>query len=186
MIRNKLNRQVLTALTAVITIMVLAVGCSQNPVISEPDQTQVQVLKRSVDFVSKVTEGGYYAEAIISAKDGGQLTLFDVTLDIPAGAVANDTVFSINIPDITTFYNEFGTDGLVFNQPVKVTMSYRDADLSNIDETTIRIAWFNEATDHYEDMLCTIDKENKVVVGELNHFSAYALISDYVGGLPPR
>ncbi|MBN1212525.1 MAG: hypothetical protein JXA92_08100, partial [candidate division Zixibacteria bacterium] len=96
----------------------------------------------------------------------------------------NDTVFSINIPDLNVFYNEFGTSGLVFDKPVKVTMSYRDADLTGVNETSIRIAWLNEASGEFEDLACEVDTVNKLITAELEHFSAYGLISDNMPTLP--
>jgi hypothetical protein len=160
-------------------------GCSRNPVNTSSTAPQPQVLRRSGDILAKIADDSLYAEKVISADSGGQLTLFDVNLSIPPGAVPSDTVFSIAIPDLSVFYNRFGTDGLVFSKPVTVTMSYRDADLSGVDESTIRIAWYDERTGDFNDVVCTIDFEKKVVTGKLNHFSAYALISDCIGGLPP-
>lgn len=182
--RSSLDRLTAFVGAAVIVAMIFVVGCSENPLGTPSEQPQPQILKRTTDYAAKILEGDLYAEQTIPAKYGGRLTLFDVTLEIPPGAVKNDTIFSINIPDPKEFYNEFGTDGLVFSKPVTVIMSYRDADLSNVDESTIRIAWFNERTGAFEDMVCEIDFENKVVIGQLDHFSAYALISDYLGGGP--
>jgi len=175
------TNQVTFGVLAVLSVVVfLAAGCSKSPLGSVEDTSQPQLLQRTVDkdFAAQMSSADLYTEAVISSDEGGQLTLFDVILDIPAGAVENDTIFSINIPDINVFYNEFGTDGLVFAKPVTVTMSYRDANLSGIDETTIRIGWYNETTGSYNDIVCDIDCVNKVVTGEVNHFSAYALISD--------
>jgi len=157
----------------------MAAGCSEMP-LGVSSGGEPQVLMRSADFVSIVSlsPAQLYIEQVISAEEGGQLSLFDVVLDIPPGAVDNDTLFSIGIPDINVFYNDFGTSGLVFNVPVRVTMSYRSADLSGVNESTIRIGWYNPASDRFEDVICDVDFENKVVTGELNHFSAYALISD--------
>ena len=119
-------------------------------------------------------------DQVISAETGGRLEFFDVIIEVPAGAIDNDTTFSILIPDLSVFYNEFGTNGLVFNVPVKVTMSYRDADLTGVVEESIRIAYFNNVTGEFEDIVCQLDTVNKVVKAELHHFSAYGLISDYV------
>ena len=154
-------------------------GCSQNPLSYDKTSTQPQVLKRSVDPSAAYSlTGEFHTDSLISASEGGRLVLLDVVLDIPPGAVDRDTIFSIDIPDIEVFYNEFGTDGLVFNVPVTVTMSYRSADLSNVDESTIRIGWLNEKTGVWEDMVCEVDRVNKTVTGQLHHFSAYGLISD--------
>jgi hypothetical protein len=167
-------------MAVLMTAVVMFAGCSKTPLGSDSETaepTQPQLLKRAASSV-QLSPSELYVEQVISAAEGGQLSLFDVTLDIPPDAVDNDTLFSICIPNIEVFYNEFGTDGLVFNTPVEVTMSYRDADLTGIDESTIRIAWFDERSGEFRDMVCEVDTDNKVVTGELNNFSAYALVSD--------
>lgn len=157
--------------------LVLFAGCSQSPT-GTTDNSDVRVLSRVPADGAAFKVLSYYTEQVISAKDGGHLQLYDVTLDVPPGAVDSDTLFSIGIPDISVFYNEFGTSGLVFNVPVTVTMSFRDADLSGVDVSTIRIAYFNEESGTFEDVDCRVDYENRIVTAKLYHFSAYGLISD--------
>ena len=157
-------------------------GCSQSPTGDTNLTVEPQLLQRSASSSSALlTTADLFCEQVISSEQGGRLELMDVILEIPPHAVPNDTTFSIFIPDINTFYNEFGTDGLVFDVPVKVTMSYRDADLSMVDESSIRIGFYNEATGQFDDVICTVNFENKTVTGYLNHFSAYGLISDLIG-----
>ena len=178
--RTKSNRLSVMVAAVFMTIAVMVAGCSKTLMGTDneaAEPTQPQLLQRAASSV-QMSPSELYVEQLISAAEGGQLTLFDVTLEIPPGAVDNDTLFSIRIPNIEVFYNEFGTDGLVFNTPVEVTMSYRDADLSGIDESTIRIAWFDKRSGQFKDMLCEVDVQNKIVTGELDHFSAYALVSD--------
>ena len=170
-----------TATFALVIFALLAVvGCSNNPIANDPQTAEPQVLSRVGRTVGTASASpiNLYTEQVISASEGGTLTLLDVVLDIPAGAVPQDTVFSIMIPDDEIFYNEFGTDGLKFDKPVTVTMSYRNADLSGIKESTIRIGYLNESTGVWQDMVCTLDRVNKTVTAELYHFSAYGLISD--------
>lgn len=160
-------------------VLLVAIGCSENPISPVEESSEPQVLGRSASSSSvMLSPTALRAEETISAADGGRLQLADVILEVPPGAVDSDTLFFIEIPDINLFYNDFGTHGLVFNVPVKVTMSYRDADLSSVDERTIRIGWFNEDTGHFQDISCTIDFDTKTVTGYVDHFSAYALISD--------
>ena len=172
-----------SALMATLFAVLLLVGCSQSPVApttQTTDTSEPHVLSRSTAFGvgASLSPVPYHTEAVINAATGGRLELVDVVLDIPAGALDVDTTYSIDIPDLTVFYNEFGTDGLVFNVPVTVTMSYRGADLSGVDESTIRIGWWDEDGQKWVDMVCTIDKVNQTVTGQLHHFSAYALVSD--------
>ncbi len=167
--------------------LMLLAGCSNKGLEPDAEQPQAVVLSRTAQAVEAALSGGapMYTEAVISAREGGVLELFDVILVIPPGAVDNDTVFSISIPDPNVFFNDFGTDGLVFNIPVTVIMSYRDADLSAVDESTIRVAFYDEYYDEYQDVRGTVDHVNKTVTAELHHFSAYALISDLTGGFNP-
>lgn len=173
--KSKTNLTVLLVVLAVGAS--LMVGCSGNPVgeiTNEPTVLQRSLPAGGPQYGSMNT----YAEAVISSANGGELFLVDVNLSIPAGAVPNDTLYSINIPDLSVFYNEFGTDGLVFDKPVTVTMSYRDADMTGVTESTIRLAWYNEKSGRWLKIICEVDTQNKTVTGQLNHFSAYGLISD--------
>ena len=164
----------------------IVTGCSKSPVAPSAENPEPQLLQRSIESVYRSFKtSSFYTEQDISAETGGVIEFYDVIMEIPPGAVDNDTLFSINIPDINIFLNEFGTSGLVFNEPVKVTMSYRDADLSEVIEETIRIAYFNANTGKFEDIVCALDTVNKVVIAELNHFSAYGLISDFKIDLGP-
>ncbi len=179
--RNRHLNQ-LSFILAVIAIFALALvaGCSRSPLSTDNAPVEPKLLTRASapDGSPMFSPMPMYGEAVISSATGGELSLHDVTLSVPAGATPNDTLFSITIPDPNVFYNDFGTDGLVFDRPVKVTMSYRDADLTNVNESTIRIVWIDETSGQMQDVNCVVDRVNKTVTGYLNHFSAYGLISD--------
>jgi hypothetical protein len=162
-------------LTVVIALLAFS-GCSQAPTQSAPPQAP-HLLKRNLSAMKLLGEA-VHVDTVLSAATGGAVSLADVELFFPPLALSSDTLISIDIPDIAVFENHFGTAGLKFNVPVKVVMSYRDADLSGINETTITLAWFNDLTGEWWKIPCTIDVVNKTVTGSLNHFSAYALISD--------
>ncbi|SYZ72317.1 exported hypothetical protein [Candidatus Zixiibacteriota bacterium] len=162
-------------LSVVIALLAFA-GCSQVPTQSAPSPAP-HLLKRSVSAM-KILGDAAHVDTVLSAAEGGAVSLVDVELFFPPDALSSDTLISIDIPDITVFENHFGTAGLQFNVPVKVVMSYRDADLSGINEPTITLAWYNDVTGEWWKIPCTLDVVNKTVTGYLNHFSAYALISD--------
>lgn len=181
MMNSKFTKWTLGAGITLIVIMLVLTGCSQSPVSINNEESQPVLLKRSASYAKELNlspVNDFHCEQVISAKDGGTLTFYDVTLEIPPGAVKDDTVFSIKIPDINVFYNEFGTEGLVFNVPVTVTMSYREADLTSVKEETIRIAFYNEDSERFEDIDGIINYKNMTVTARLYHFSAYGLISD--------
>ena len=168
------------ALSSIMIAMALValIGCSQSP--TQPTTSEPRLLTRASAGSSgaALAPVNLYTEAIIPSSLGGTLSLLDVVLTVPAGAVKNDTLFSISIPDDELFYNEFGTNGLLFAVPVTVTMSYRNADLSGITESHIKLAWLDERTNAWKSMACVVDTVSKTVTGELYHFSAYGLISD--------
>lgn len=153
-------------------------GCSKSPTaIAVDDSGEVQLLGRNI-AAAKLYDDSYYVEQTVSAKEGGRVNLLDVILEFPPGALNSDTLISIEIPNPSIYADHFGTDGLVFNSPVKITMSYRDAILDNVSESTIKMAWFNEKTDSWETIKCFLNPEEKTVTAYVSHFSAYALITD--------
>ncbi len=177
----KKNSRTKTAASALVIVLVigLAWGCSESPVGPGISSNGPHLLGRSPEAVSHLLQASTPSiEKHIMAAEGGQLALTDVVLDVPPYAVRTDTTFSILIPDAGVFFCEFGTSGLVFDTPVTVTMLYGDADLRGVDESTIRIAYLNDATGVWEDLQCEVDPVNKVVVAHMNHFSRYGLISD--------
>jgi len=101
----RLNVAPVWGVAVVILSMVLLVGCSENPMGVAPDQSEPQLLQRSTLAVEAIQRSTVplYTERVVSAAEGGVMTLFDVVLEIPAGAVPNDTLFSIGIPDINVF-----------------------------------------------------------------------------------
>jgi len=165
---------VLLALTAFAFIGL--VGCSEMP--TKPDEPNNTVLLKRNVAAYKVLGDADYFETVVSAEEGGVVSLHDVTINFPPRALSSDTLISIDIPDLSVFANNFGTDGLVFNVPVRVVMSYRDADLSGVNETSIKMAWYNDATEGWDIIDCFLDLDNKTVTADVMHFSAYALITD--------
>ncbi len=170
-----------TSASALVVLLVMSLmwGCSQTPMGPSSSDDGPRLLGRSPAAASHLLQAGIlYTDSVISSEDGGRLALSDVVLDVPANAVASDTLFSILIPDAGVFFCEFGTSGLVFSTPVRVTMSYSEADLNGVDESTIRIAYLNESSGIWESLQCDVDPVSKIVVAYMDHFSAYGIISD--------
>jgi len=70
---------------------------------------------------------------------------------------------------------EFSPHGTQFNKPVTVWISYKDAELGDIDEEDLKIWYYNEDSGLWELIGDYVDTENKMVGGYLNHFSRYAI-----------
>lgn len=181
MLRAKFSNVIFAVTAIVFSGAIVLSGCSRSPAGPDSENAQPTLLTRVPRAASgaQLSPVNLYTEKVVSSEDGGRLELLDVVLDIPPGAVPNDTLFSIFIPDDAVFFNEFGTNGLVFDNPVTVTMSYRDADLADVYEPSIRIAWLNESSGEWEAVECELDQDNKIVIAQLYHFSAYGLISDW-------
>ena len=109
---------------------------------------------------------------------GGVISLVDMTLEIPAQALDRNTIITTEIPDPNFYVYEFGPDGLQFNIPATITISYDNADLNGIDESKIRLAWWDEANSVWVDMPCSVNQTDNIVTGQISHFSSYGLISD--------
>lgn len=66
-----------------------------------------------------------HAEQWIRAAEGGSVSLGGYRVDIPAGALPQDTLVTIDLPAdellSTHLIAEFGPHGVVFNQPVTLT-----------------------------------------------------------------
>ncbi len=171
------NSKIFYVLTGIALFVFLGItGCSKNPTMPDP-ASGAQLLTRDLG-TAKIEGIPAYMDTVLIASEGGSVTLHDVDLYFPPGALETDTLISVNIPDLAVFSNDFGTHGLEFNVPVRVTMSYRDANLSGINESNIAMAWFNEGSGNWDVVECKLDTANKTVTAYVNHFSAYALISD--------
>ncbi len=70
---------------------------------------------------------------------------------------------------------QFSPHGVQFNRPVTVWLSYKDADLGDINEEDLKIWYFNEETGMWELIGDVVDTKRKMVGGLLHHFSRYAI-----------
>ncbi|MBI4655891.1 MAG: VCBS repeat-containing protein [Elusimicrobia bacterium] len=71
---------------------------------------------------------------------------------------------------------EFGPEGTVFSLPVQIALPYNPAKLDGADENEIRICWYNQTTNQWEEMQTTVDKILKLAKAWTNHFSIYTVM----------
>lgn len=145
---------------------------------AEPE-TQL-VVQRNSDEAGTDTLSGLidFTVKLISNTLGGTISLLDMTLDIPANSLDRMTSITVEMPNPVLYIYDFGPDGLQFNIPATITISYDYADLSTVDESQIRLAWWDEANATWVAMPCTVDESSKTITGQIEHFSSYGLISD--------
>ena len=75
---------------------------------------------------------------------------------------------------LDTVYN-FYTSGKLENAKVTIPYSLEDLTSKGLNEDNLTLYYFNEKTKELEAMPTTIDKQNKVVIVTLKHFSKYVL-----------
>jgi hypothetical protein len=140
---------------------------------------------------------------------GGALDYIDsqgspTTFQFPAGAVARSTDLTITLSTPSTIPNGFAfaghafvleasqggqsVPGLVFGNPVTVTINYTDADLAGRPESTVKLMYWDEAQEKWEDAACgPYDRrptENwlAIPICHLSHFGLFG--TDYTVHLP--
>ena len=73
------------------------------------------------------------------------------------------------------FEVNFQPEGLVFTHPVSLEMFYNVADLTNIDETKLKLFYYNENEKIWQLIGGTADIARKISKVDIHHFSRYAL-----------
>ena len=195
----------LLILASVCTLLFVFHACSDDAPMQSGEVTQIEstsqftMLKAMHPRLNKAFEQSQW----ISTR-GGTITVGDSLhgfskLVIPYGAIGTstdaattaETDASLSSAMLTTSYNayvsinfwwessnfqaEFSPHGIQFNVPVRMELSYKDADLTGINEDDLRIYYLNEDTGIWEVIGDTVDKTNKVVIGYTNHFSRYGV-----------
>ncbi len=126
-----------------------------------------------------------HVERLIKAKEGGEIKSSDDLLGhIQIKFKRDDLLEDTNIKlqwlgtesgDSRLYSLECLPHGTEFNNPVKIEVSYRGADLTGVNESKLRIFYSNPTTGLWEFIGGEVDTENKIVTAYLNHFSRYAV-----------
>ncbi|MDZ7722802.1 MAG: hypothetical protein U5R06_08305 [candidate division KSB1 bacterium] len=184
------KRSVSIIAVALMAVIIALTGCSTDNAVSptssanqsaqgkivQSDIGPVQILSLKSAPLAKSA-----AEQFIVAKEGGTIAIGNNTQGI------SKIVFKPNdLPkDMSITFSwaideycigEFGPHGTQFNSPVRVELSYKAAELTNVDEENLRISYYNENTNVWEVLGGKTDVENKVLIAYLEHFSRYAII----------
>lgn len=172
---------------AALAVMLVAVGCDSvgtNELTGPSRDPNADVITYLLNGVQVVQETDATVGTVTGTfdEDGGVLMLGEHKLIIPAGAVDREVVFKMRKSssalkfDLTAtskgsiFTNNIGSQG--FDKPVKLSISYDGANVG--DPTVFEVAWLKLLGNEVQPS--TIDEESHAIVGELDHFSDYALI----------
>ncbi len=181
---NKRFRKLTTLILASIIIMSL-LGCTQNtavePIFTESGKRQtseITFLQSKNPRLSKV----FNTSQLVTAASGGTVQIGDEATGISsitfaAGDLSNDLTVEFWW-NSQNFEAEFGPQGSTFNNPVVIRLSYKDADLGNIDEEDLRIWSYDENDDMWEPVGQVVNTVEKYVEGTTPHFSQYAIGSE--------
>jgi hypothetical protein len=115
------------------------------------------------------------ASAVIGP-EGGKLKLGKHKLQVPAGAVSEPTLFTMEYASETGVAVDCGPSPFTFNCPVTLTLSFENTqyDGGGGDPSQLQIFWMAE-DGHCEPMPSDVDIQGKKVVAELSHFSRYII-----------
>lgn len=180
-----------TALYIFVALAFIIVGCSTDTSMAPTQQTanglQVQstdgpvtMLQMKQGSLAK-SEWTFFTEVFIDAEQGGQLVVGNPIrgyskLIFPPNAVSEDMTISLEFWIDDFFEGLFEPHGTNFDEPVRVELSYKNADLTGVDENGLQIYYYNESIGLWEHVGGEVDTANKIVVCYLEHFSRYAII----------
>ncbi len=124
----------------------------------------------------------FVKEKLITVDEGGKVEVGDdehgkSRLKFEEGDVSQDVLvrFEWESTGLLQGGAEFSPHGTTFNNPVKIRLSYKDADLTGVNEDDLEIRYYNEVTGEWEFIGNEVNTSKKVVIGYTDHFSRYAI-----------
>lgn len=137
----------------------------------------------SKDDSTPATEQGKEEQTSVevSAAEGGEVTIGKASLEIPGGALAEDTTITVattnptsGLPDASTLKGllyDFGPDGTAFSAPAALTLP----SVGTVGEgKEAVIAWLDEETDTWQDLPTTVAKDGSLQA-EISHFTTFVV-----------
>ena len=107
-------------------------------------------------------------------KDGGKIWHGGHKVDFPSSALAQDAYASIAVSPSNYIQVDFGPDG-TFAKDVTVTISYKNANLNGISESSLTLAWYDPATGQWIAVNSTVDTNKKWITAKVRHFTEYTI-----------
>jgi len=183
-----------TILASCLISLLLVNGCGNRPVQplgSDKSATEItsgSLSKRSArQSTLTVTDKRVKRKVFLSATEtkttsksitttsGGTVTVNELSISIPPGAVSGDKNISINCNHDEYLQADFGPDGTQFNIPATLTISYANADMTGMTPANLSISWFNPNAGKWVDLGGTVDTNAQTVSVPVWHFTEYTL-----------
>ncbi len=175
---------------ALVGALFLAIGCS-----NEPASGPMSPVKSTVSDKTSLTKGsatttsltplrrktrstngyGGTSSKVISSNGGGSLSYRGHTMEVSKYSFSEQQKeFYITDVNSDLIQANYGPDGW-FLLPVKITISYADADLTNADLKKLTIAWYSETLGMWIDVGGMVDRVNKTISVYVWHFTQYTI-----------
>ncbi len=168
------RRLLLTLLTGVAAVLG---GCRDNsPLVVGPRGTPQR------DLLGSALDGGlltcsplpYDSVTQTIGPEGGTLQVGAHTLSIPAGALDTAVTITAVAPSDTVNHLRFQPEGLTFQRPAYLGMSYANCNLLG-STLPKQIAYTTDALEILYYLLSVDNPPSQTVTGRLEHFSEYAI-----------
>jgi hypothetical protein len=137
------------------------------------DLKQAQKLKSRLFDLLRCEPRAYEGDAEIIGPEGGTLHIGEHELVIPRGALTQEQLIVGEAPTSSLVNVEFQPEGLTFQHPAQLTLSYKNCDVpSNLD---LLMAYLGVGNKILEFPASEDYRSYSEVTGEINHFSRYAV-----------
>jgi hypothetical protein len=133
--------------------------------------TLVQTVNQAASLLTCSPLAAASATQTIGAA-GGTIQVGPHTLTIPAGALSDTVTITAVAPSDTVSRVQFQPQGLQFQQPASLTLSYANC---NATSQAKQIAYTNDALQILELVASQDSAAAQTVTGQISHFSDYAV-----------
>jgi hypothetical protein len=173
-------------------LLFLAIGCSNEPASGPMSPVKSSVSDKASlskagggSTTSSITPlrrktrstNGYggTSSKVMASSSGGSLSYMGHTMEVPKYSFSEQQKeFYITDVNSDLIQANYGPDGW-FLLPVKITISYADADLRNADLKKLTIAWYSETLGMWIDVGGTVNPVNKTISVYVWHFTQYTI-----------
>ncbi len=140
-----------------------------------------ETLKAKAALYKSASGTDVHNEQYVEAATGGEVGVGNGDLGYSkvifnSNALPENATVSVTYRENEFCEGEFAPHGVQFNESVEIELSYLNADLTDVDESTLQIYYYNESTGLWEYVGGTVDTTRKVVSVDLEHFSRYAIV----------
>jgi hypothetical protein len=158
-------------------VLLVVAGCERAPVAPVVPPIAADDVSDSwwlLGTLLKCSPLPYDSTTAVIGADGGLLAVGPHTFTVPAGALDTATVITAVVDPDSVNQVRFSPQGLVFQQPASLTMSYANCGLFGLFIPK-RIAYVTDDFRILQLIPSLDDVLHRQVTGQVSHFSQYAI-----------